>query len=412
MGRVIPPLLAGNTGFRRFWIGQTVSLFGDQITLIALPLTAVLALHADAARMGYLTTAALVPNLLFSLHAGAWVDRLGRRRDVMLAADVVRALLIASIPAAYGLWHLTFAQLYVVAFATGTASVFFSVAYGSLFALTVGRDDYVAASSLLNGSRAASFVGGPSVGGLLVQLLRGPWALLVDAATFVWSAAFLGRMRVAEPEGDTGGGDVLTGARWLARSPLMRAELLATTTINYFNFVFFALFILFATRSLHVSPAALGLVLGAGAVGGLVGSVITARVTRRLGVGPALLLGCILFPAPLLLVPAAAGPRWLVYLCLFTSEFGSGLGVMILDIVAGSISASLVPARLRARVSGAFMVVNYGIRPLGTITGGLLGAWLGLRPTLWIATAGACAGILWLLPSPVRTLRELPDVAE
>jgi MFS family permease len=409
---VIPPLLRENRDFRRFWIGQSVSLFGDQITLIALPLTAVLALHANAARMGYLTTAALVPNLIFSLHAGAWVDRLGRRRDVMLAADIARALLITSIPVAYAFGHLTFWQLYVVAFLTGTASVFFFVAYGALFGVTVGREDYVAANSLLNGSRAASLVGGPSIGGVLVQLLRGPWALLVDGVTFLFSAAFLRRMQVDEPAGDTEGRAILTGARWLAGSPMMRAELGATATINFFNFVFFTLFILFATRSLHVHPAALGLVLGAGAVGGVLGSLVTARISRRIGVGPAFALGCILFPAPLLLIPAAAGPRWLILFCLFASEFGSGLGVMILDITAGSITASLVPARLRARVSGAFMVVNYGVRPLGTITGGLLGSWLGLRPTLWIATAGACAGILWLLPSPIMKLRELPEVTE
>lgn len=409
---MIPPLLRENRDFRRFWIGQSVSLFGDQITLIALPLTAVLALHANAARMGYLTTAALIPNLLFSLHAGAWVDRLGRRRDVMLAADIARALLISSIPVAYAFGHLTFWQLYVVAFLTGTASVFFFVAYGALFGVTVGREDYVAANSLLNGSRAASFVGGPSIGGVLVQLLRGPWALLADGVTFLFSAAFLRRMQVDEPAGDNEGRAVLTGARWLARSPVMRAELGATATINFFNFVFFTLFILFATRSLHVHPAALGLVLGAGAVGGVLGSLVTARISRRIGVGPAFALGCILFPAPLLLIPAAAGPRWLILFCLFASEFGSGLGVMILDITAGSITASLVPARLRARVSGAFMVVNYGVRPLGTITGGLLGSWLGLRPTLWIATAGACAGILWLLPSPIMKLRELPEVTE
>lgn len=389
-----------------------MSLFGDQITLIALPLTAVLALHAGAAQMGYLTTAALVPNLVFSVHAGALVDRLGRRRQAMLAADAARAALIASIPVAYAFWHLTFVQLYVVAFLTGTASVFFYVAYGSLFALTVETDEYVSAGSLLNGSRAASFVGGPSVGGVLVQVLKGPWALLVDACTFVWSAFFLGRMDVPEPEGDREDGGALTGVRWLARSPVMRADLAATTTINYFNFVFFTLFILFATRSLHVGPAALGFVLGAGAIGGILGSVITGRVTRKLGIGPAFALGCILFPAPLLLVPAAGGPRWLVYLCLFASEFGSGLGVMILDISAGAMSSALVPTRLRARVSGAFMVVNYGVRPLGTITGGLLGASIGLRPTLWIATAGACAGVLWLLPSPVMKLRELPKQAE
>lgn len=410
---MIPPLLRENADFRRFWIGQTVSLFGDQISMIALPLTAVLVLHANAAQMGFLTTVLLVPNLLFSLHAGAWVDRRGRRRQTMLATDVGRALLLATVPVAYAFGHLTFAHLYVVAFLTGALSVLFYVAYSALFVALVPRDDFMNANSLLHGSRAFSFLGGPSVGGVLVQLLRAPYALAADVVSFLVSAFFLGRMRVEEPPGATEDGEgVMTGARWLWRSPVMRSNLGAVATINYFNFVFFALFILYATRSLHVRPATLGLVLGAGAVGGVLGSVVTGRISRRIGIGTTFALGCVLFPAPLVLVPAAGGPKWLVLALLFASEFGSGLGVMMLDIAAGSISAAIVPARLRSRVSGAFMVVNYGVRPLGTMTAGALGSWIGLRPTLWFATVGAMLGILWLLPSPIFGLRELPETAE
>jgi MFS family permease len=156
----------------------------------------------------------------------------------------------------------------------------------------------------------------------------------------------------------------------------------------------------------------LGLVLGAGAIGGVIGSLVTGRVSRRIGVGPAFTLGCFLFPVPLVLVPLAGGSDWTIYACLFAAEFGSGLGVMILDISAAAIKAALVPDRLRARVSGAYMLVNYGVRPLGALTGGALGTWIGLRPTLWIATVGAIAGVLWLLPSPVMRLRELPEPEE
>ena len=163
--------------FRRFFAGQFVSLVGDQISLIALPLVGVLVLHAGPAQMGYLTTAALIPNLLFSLHAGAWVDKRGRRRQVMLAADLGRAALLLSIPIAYGLDLLTIQQLYVVGFLSGTLSVFFYVAYNTLFVSLVPRDRYLEGQSLLNGSRALSFVGGPSAGGLLVQALSAPVAL-------------------------------------------------------------------------------------------------------------------------------------------------------------------------------------------------------------------------------------------
>jgi MFS family permease len=410
---LVPPLLRENQPFRRFFAGQSVSLVGDQVSGIALPLVGVLVLHASAAQMGYLTTAGLLPNLLFSLHAGALVDRRGRRRQTMLAADLGRAALLVSIPVAYWLGALTLTQLYVVGFLTGVLSVLFFVSYSTLFVSLVPRQRYVEANSLLNGSRALSFVGGPSLGGLIVQVLSAPAALVADAVSFVASAVALSRISPVEPPTDPAEhGHLRAGLEYIRHSPVMRANLLASSTINFFNFVFFALFILFATRSLHVQPGVLGVVLGAGAIGGVIGSILTGRIGRRIGIGPAYALGCFVFPAPLVLVPLAGGPRWVVLGCLFAAEFLSGFGVMLLDISAGSISQALVPDRLRARVAGAFMVVNYGVRPIGAFVGGLLGSQIGLRPTLWIATVGAIAGVLWLLPSPIMRMRELPETAE
>jgi MFS family permease len=408
MAVVIPPLLRENVNFRRYFAGQAVSLLGDQVTIIALPLTAVLALHATPGQMGALLTMALVPNLIFSLHAGGWVDRRGKRRQVMIATDAGRALLIATIPVAFAFHHLTWAQLYVVSFLTGTLGVFFYVAYGGFFQTIVARQDYVAANSLIHGSRAFSFVAGNSLGGILVQLFRGPYALAIDAVSYVWSAWFLGRIDAAEPPGaDAESGGLLAGARWIRDNAVIRAELLGVATLNLFNFMFFALFVLYATRSLDVAPAALGIVLGAASVGTLMGSFVTARISRRIGIGPAFLIGCFLFPAPLVLVPAAGGPHWLVLGLLFAAEFLSGIGLMLLDIMAGTISAATVPPPLRSRVSGAFMVVNNGVRPVGTTIGGILGSTIGVRPTLWIATLGALLGLAWLLPSPIPQLREL-----
>jgi MFS family permease len=409
---VIPPLLRGNLNFRRFFIGQSVSLLGDQVTALALPLTAVLALDATAGQMGVLTTLYLIPNLIFSLHAGAWVDRRGGRRKVMLMTDVGRGLLIGSIPIAYAFGHLGWAQLYIVAFLSGALTVLFYVAYGAMIQMIVPRTDYVQANSLVHGSRAFSFVVGNTLGGLLVALLRGPYALAVDALSYFWSALFLRRMHIDEPPGapqETGG--LMAGARWIRNSAIIRAELLGVATLNLFNFMFFALFVLYATRSLHVGPATLGLVLGVAAIGTLAGSFVTARIGRRFGIGRTFAFGCFLFPAPLILVPLAGGPRWVVIACLFAAEFLSGIGLMMLDIMAGTISAALIPVALRSRVSGAFIVVNYGVRPLGTSIGGFLGATIGLRPTLWIATVGALAGLLWIIPSPIMSLHDVPAEA-
>jgi MFS family permease len=408
-GRAVPDLLRENRVFRMYWGAHTVSLFGDQVSFLALPLVAVLALDADAVQMGYLTAIALAPNLLLALHAGAWVDRRGQRRRTMIATDVGRAVVIATVPLAYILDTLTLEQLYVVAFLTGALTVLFGVADASLFQTIVPRERFVEASSLLNGSRAFSFVAGPTVAGFLVQALTAPGALLLDALSFLGSGALLRRIHPAEPPPDEEESGVTVGLRWIAASAVVRTTLLATATINFFNFVFWALFVLYATRELGVSAGTLGLVLGAGAVGGLLGSVVAAPISRLIGVGPTLVLGCVLFPLPLLLVPLASGSDTTVLGSLFLAEFGSGVGVMLLDISAGAIFAAVIPPRLRSRVSGAYTFVNYGIRVLGSLAGGLLGSAIGLRPALWIGTAGALLGVLFLLPSPVPRMRRLPE---
>jgi MFS family permease len=409
----MPALLVENPPFRLFWAGQIISLFGDQITLLALPLLAVLLLHAGAQEMGYLTAAGLVPTLFFALHAGAWVDRRGRRRQVMIAADAGRAILILTIPAAFAVGRLTIVHLYAVAFLVGTLSVLFMVSYSALFVSLVPRDRYVEGNAIVHGSRALSFVGGPSLGGLLVQILSAPFALVADAISFLASAYFLSRIAPAEPPtAESGRGQVAAGAHFIMQAPIIRAALASGATFNFFNYMFSALFLLYATRALNIRPAMLGAVLGAGAVGAVFGSTVTGWLARRIGIGPTYILGCVLFPLPLVLVPAAAGPALLILAFLFAARFGSGLGVMVLDISIGSIFAALIPHHLRARVSGAFTVVNYGVRPLGSLAGGFLGSAIGLRPTLWIATVGAVAGFLWLLPSPMPRLRTLDQTAD
>jgi len=409
----IPSIFRRNDNFRRYFFGQSVSMLGDQIAAIALPLTAVLALDATPGQMGALTTAYLLPNLLFSLHAGVWVDRSARRREVMLLADVARGILTATIPIAFAFGGLSWGQLYVVSFLLGCASVFFYVSYGGFFQTIVAREDYVDANTLLNGSRGFSFLAGTSLGGILVQLVHGPFALAIDAGSFFWSALFLRKIDAPDaPRASRETGGLTTGLRWIRNNPIMRAELLGVATINLFNFVYWAMFILFATRYLHVGPATIGIVIGVAAVGTLFAAAMTGPIARAIGVGPAFLIGCFLFPAPLLLVPAARGPHWLVVALLFSAEFLSGIGLMLLDSLAGVLQAGLVPPVIRSRVSGAFMVVNYGVRPLGTSLAGVLGTTIGVHTTMWIGAGGALLGMAFLLPSPIRHIHDVPEPAE
>ncbi|GLY91483.1 MFS transporter [Actinoallomurus iriomotensis] len=410
MRRLIPPLLT-EPPFRRYWTGQTISLLGDEVSMIALPLTGVLVVHAGPAQMGYLMTAWLAPSLLFSLPAGVLVDRYGHRRRTMVAADLGRAALMASIPIAYAAGGLTSVQLYTVAFAVGTLSVLFAVADSTLFVSLVPPERYVSGNSLLHSSYALADAGGPGLGGALVQALSAPAALLADGLSYLASAFFLHRVRPREPAVAPGReSSPVGGFRFIAGSRVVRAALGATATINFFTYMFAALFVLYATTTLHVPPGLLGTVLSAGAAGGLLGSAITGRVAARIGIGPAFIAGCVVYPAPLFLIPAAGGGRHTVLTLLFLAEFGSGIGVMMLDISVGSIFAAIIPDRVRARVSGAYRAVNYGARPLGSLAAGVLGTTVGPRSTLLIAVAGAVAGAAWLLPSPLPHMRTLPSL--
>jgi MFS family permease len=410
-----PPPLLRQPEFLKLWAAQSISQLGDQVTLLALPLVAVLTLDASAAQMGFLVAAELLPHLFFSLIAGVWIERSQTRRRLMIVADVGRAVLLASVPIAYAFDVLSFPQLYAVAFAVGTFAVMFDVSWSTLFVAVVPRRDVVDANSKMSLSRAVSFVTGPSIGGFLVQLLTAPVTLLVDAVSYLGSAIFLTRLRVEEPPVEREGTGVLRSLRdgfaFVLKDELIRPELLCVATINLFNFVFHAIFVLYATRELGVEPGLLGLILGAGAVGGIIGALVATRVERLIGIGPAFTLGAVLFPLPLVLVPLASGSELRIALMLGAAEFFCSVGVMILDVNAVSITFLRTPDRIRARTSGTFRFVNYGIRPIGALLGGALGTAIGLQTTLWIGVLGALAGVIFLVFSPIPRLREAPAEA-
>ena len=403
------PRLLHDANFRRYWWAQTISLFGDQISLLGLPLVAILVADAGPAEMGYLTAAGLVPSLLLSLVAGAWADRKPFKRHIMIFADLGRAAALVAIPILYAFGALTMTQLYVVAFAVGGLSVLFEVCRTTLFVSLVDKADFIGANALINGSRALSFVGGPAAAGPLVQVLTAPVALLADALSYVYSGWLLARTKAVEPPPSTTPGlGIGSGLRFYARQPVLRAMLAASTVLNLFNYMFSALIVLYAVSYLRLTPAVLGLVISAASLGALVGAAVSNRLATRIGVGPALLLSYVLFPTPLILLPLANGASVpLAVGAFFVAEFLSGLGVMILDIVGGSIQTAIIPDELRARIAGAHRTVNYGIRPIGALLGGALGAAIGVVPTLWVATVGATISVLFLLPSPIPRMRRL-----
>ncbi|GAA2007452.1 MFS transporter [Catenulispora subtropica] len=403
------PAVLRRPDFRRYWLGQSVSLVGDEVHRIAMPLAAVLLFGAGATGMAWLTAAPLIPSLLLSIPAGVWADRRASRREIMLVADLGRFVAVASIPVAYAFGVLTLAQLIVSALIIGTLQVFFNVASNTLFAAMVPAGELVPATALTNGSRAFAFFSGPSLGGLLVQVFRAPFALVADAVSYLASAFTLGRISPVEPAPEERRkGGYLSGLRWVVRTPGVRAMQGTVACLNLFDFVFQALFVLYAVRHLHISAGVLGLVLGAGAIGGLAGAALCGRVVARLGFGAGIAVGCVGFAAPHVLAPLAAGPKAVIVLTLFAMEFCVGFGGMILDISAGAYLTAVMPDTLRSRISGVLQTVNYGIRPIGALLGGWLASVVGIRDTLWISAIGSTLAVLFILPSPLRTLRELP----
>ncbi len=415
-----PPAISlwRDRGFTRFWAGHSVSQFGDRITELALPLIAVDALDASANQVAWLTALVWAPNLL-AIVLGAWVDQRPRKRRLMIAADLLRAAFLLSLPVAYVLGAVTLPHLYAVAILAGAAGVLFNTAYPPFFVRLVPRTSYVDANSKLSASRSVSQVAGPAIGGVLVQALTAPVAVVVDAVTFVASAVLIGRVPGGDPakaDRDTPAVPLLRRAReglaFVVRHPVLRATLGCAATVNFFTFVAGSgLLVLFATRSLGLSAGAIGLALGTGATGALLGAVCAPVISRRLGVGRSIVAGAVMFPAPLALAAAAGGPPWLGAGTLAAAEFLSGFGVMLFDVNLNSLQATVIPDGLRSRVAGAYSTLNYGVRPLGAVAGGALATAAGLRTTLIVAAVGGALSVMWLLPSPIpriRTLNALP----
>lgn len=430
------PSLWRNRGFLQFWAGQSISQLGDQVTSLALPLIAVLVLRASTAEVAALTALSWTPSLL-GIFLGAWIDGRQRKRPLLVAADLGRAVVLLSLPAAYAFGRVTLVQLYLVALLAGAISILFNTAYRAFFVRIVAQESYIDANSKISSSQAVASVAGPALGGALIQALSAPVAVVVDALSFLASAAFIGRIQVDESATATEpattptaaaatsptptptdepiplsfGRRIKEGWTFVIQDPIMRGSLGCSTTINFFTFVAgTGLLVLFANRDLGLSAGVIGLAFGLGAIGSFLGAVLSPRVARRIGVGGAMGLGSVLFPAAIALAAAAGGPVWLRVLALAGSEFLAGIGVMLFDVNQNSIMTVAVSEGLRSRVAGVYSTVNYGVRPLGALIGGALGTLAGLRVTLLVGAVGGTLGALWVLASPIPKIRTLDDI--
>jgi MFS family permease len=410
---VAPATLWRHSDFRRLWAGDTVSQFGTMVTLIALPLLAVKTLHATPFQVGLLSTFETLAFLLVGLPAGAWVDRL-RRRNVLIVGDLLRAVLLGSLPVAAWLDLLALPQVYLVALLAGICTVFFDVAYQSYLPHLVGREHLVEGNAKLQASQSVAQVAGPSAGGLLVQWLTAPYALAVDAVSYLWSAVWVGAIRAREPKPERAPGrhllrEVQEGLAFVVKHPLLRAISACTGLSNLFSTVsMVALISLLASPSqLNLPAGTIGVIFTVGSVGGLVGAVLAGRIARRVGQGPAIWLSQVLTVPPAAVLPFVHRDWTLVLLAV--SQVLTTVGVVVYNITQVSFRQRLCPERLLGRMNATIRFLVWGTMPLGALLGGALAAWIGLRPTLAVAAVGAAVASLPVFFSPLRWMRELPQ---
>jgi MFS family permease len=396
--------------FRRLWAGQTVSVFGSQVSELALPLAAVLTLHATAFQMGLLSAAGMAPWIAFALLVGVWVDRRVRRRWILVSADLGRAAILLSVPLAAAFHVLSLGQLFAVAFAAGCLTLAFNVAWGSYLNVLVPREQLVDGNSKLMGSYATAQIAGPSLAGVLVQAITAPFAILVDATSFLVSAFALRSIRAPEPErrlerGTSLRQDLVTGLRYVREDRLQRAIAGSAATLNFFGAAIYAVIVLYAVRKLHLSSGLIGLSFAAGAAGALVGTQLAPRVTRRLGAGRTILLATIGFPPALAIVPLASPgqPTWLSVTVLGVAEGVGGIAVMLFDVNTAALRQAVTPEHLYGRAAGAMSFLTQSAKPLGSLFGGGVATAVGLHPTLWICALGGLLVIPWTVFSPLRS---------
>jgi MFS family permease len=402
--------LLADHDFRQLFAATTVSQFGNQVTFLALPLVALEILAATAWEVGVLTSLATAAFLLVGLPAGAWVDRT-RRRRVLIVADLGRAALLASVPVAWWTGVLSLEQLYVVALLVGVLTVFFDVAYQSYLPHLVGRSNLVEGNAKLESVRATAQVGGPALGGQLVQLLTAPVALLVEGVALALSAGFLvrvGRQEVKPPR-ESGTHllkEIGEGLRFVLGHRLLRMIAACTATGNLFGAATMAMAVFFLRKDVGLSASMIGVVFAVGGCGAVVGALWARRFATWVGQGPAmwLSLGCC---TPFGFLLPLSEPGWRVW--LGTAGYAvMAAGIVIYNVTQVSFRQAITPNRLLGRMNATMRFLVWGTQPIGALVGGVLGSAFGARSALLIAAGGACLSIGPLLLSPLRTTRDLP----
>jgi MFS family permease len=394
---------------RLIFSSYAISALGSEVTVLAIPVAAAMLLGASALQMGLLTAAGTAPYVGFALLVGAWVDRLRRRRPLMIAADLLAATALVTVPIAWAFGVLTVTQLIAVELVVGIARVTFRPTFSTHLADIVPAHAVTTASSRLRASEATAMLAGPTLGGSLVQLLTAPVAVLADAASFLASALLVSRVRAPERVGYLAPprrrlvSEIGEGMAYLFRDRRLRAIAGAAANVNFFGLMIFALLVVYLTREHDFTPLMIAAVTVAGGLGSLAGAVLAPKVSARIGRGRTIMVGSAIFSVGMIAFPAAHGPRWLVLVVLCANEVVVGVGIMLFDVTTGAFYITDVPDVIRGRVNSSMSTVTQGVKALGALTGGAIGTAYGIRPALWVAAIGATTTVLWTVFSPLRT---------
>jgi predicted MFS family arabinose efflux permease len=399
-----------NRQFSLFWVGETTSKLGTSVSTLALPLVAVLVLHATTLEVGVLTSVAWLPWLLIGLSAGAWVDRLPLR-PLMVACDLVTVVLLASVPVAAWLGVLSYLQLLAVAVLTGVAALFFSTAYQVLLPELLPERDLDEANAKLQGAESAAQIAGPSLAGVLAQAFGAVTGLLADAASCLVSVVCLLPLRVTprdrppRPADSRLGREIGEGLRFVFGDPYLRALAIFGATSNIALTGFQSIEVPFLVSTVGLSPGVVGVLLAVIGVGGIIGAALSPWLARRLGSARAIVLTLGVGAVLGLLLPLTGRGFWLIgvvgYLAIET-------GVVAGNVIIAPFRQRYCPPRLLGRVVATGRVLSYGAIPLGGLLGGVLGTAIGIRPTIWIMVVGLVLSTVALAFGPLGRGRDLP----
>ncbi|MGI8486432.1 MAG: MFS transporter [Thermomicrobiales bacterium] len=421
LGLDSPGSLWQNQDFLNLWIAETISQFGSQISIVAIPLLAVVMLHATPFEMGLLATVGSLPYLLIGLVAGVWVDRLPKR-PLMIAPDIGRGIFLLVIPIAAALDLLTFWLLLVVAFAVGVLSVFFNAAYSALLPRVVRRHQLTDANGKLLGSASVAQIAGPALGGVFVAWFSAPLTMLINAATFFGSGFFIGRVR-SEGAANTAEGidtsvdgtrdrhlgrEIRVGVHALVSSPILRSITASTAMNNLAGYIFLSVYVLYMKDDLHLSDSGVGLVYAAGGVCALIGSVLASPFTLRFGAGRTIVWSSVAFGVGGVTVPLAIlAPNHALPLVVF-AEFAQWLALLIFNTNRIALRQALTPDRLQGRVAASSQVLTGGMQPIGSFPGGVIGSVWSVQTALLVGVFGMFWAFLFVWFSPTRELQTPP----